>query len=119
MFMNECIDSKMGHIHVCFPVLIPSDDPRTNWSFQVTRPHVLHGLVIHPEYDKYVNLLGFQRESLHNISEYTLNMSVSRKSDITSYCETGVSFNPTSQSEMMEPQVLVLEQKERQEVLHQ
>jgi hypothetical protein len=34
MFMNECIDSTMDHIHVCFVVLLPSDDPRTSWSFQ-------------------------------------------------------------------------------------
>ncbi len=29
----ECIDSTMGHIHVCFVVLLVSDDPRTSWSF--------------------------------------------------------------------------------------
>jgi hypothetical protein len=48
MFMNECIDSTMGCIHVCFDVLLASDDPshvcfavllasddpRTSWSFQ-------------------------------------------------------------------------------------
>ena len=33
MFMNECIDSTMGRIHVCFAVLLASDDPRTSWSF--------------------------------------------------------------------------------------
>ena len=33
--MNECIDSTMGHIHVCFAVLLASDDPRTSWSFQL------------------------------------------------------------------------------------
>ncbi len=32
--MNECIDSTMGRIHVCFAVLLASDDPRTSWSFQ-------------------------------------------------------------------------------------
>ncbi len=31
--MNECIDSSMGHIHVCFAVLLTSDDPRTSRSF--------------------------------------------------------------------------------------
>ncbi len=30
---NECIDSTMGRIHVCFAVLLASDDPRTSWSF--------------------------------------------------------------------------------------
>ncbi len=30
------------------------------WSVRVTRPHVLHKLVIHPEHDKHVNLLDFQ-----------------------------------------------------------
>jgi hypothetical protein len=35
MFMNECIDSTMGLIHVCFAVLFDSDDPRTSWSFQL------------------------------------------------------------------------------------
>ncbi len=34
VYMNECIDSTMGHIHVCFAVLLASDDPRTSWSFQ-------------------------------------------------------------------------------------
>jgi hypothetical protein len=34
MFMNEFIDSTMGRIHVCFAELLPSDDPRTSWSFQ-------------------------------------------------------------------------------------
>ena len=33
--MNECIDSTMGRIHVCFAVLLASDDPRTSWSFQL------------------------------------------------------------------------------------
>jgi hypothetical protein len=32
--MNECIDSTMVHIHVCFAVLLVNDDPRTSWSFQ-------------------------------------------------------------------------------------
>jgi hypothetical protein len=35
VYMNECIDSTMGHIHVCFAVLLASDDPRTSWSFQL------------------------------------------------------------------------------------
>jgi hypothetical protein len=35
MFMNECIDSTMGHIHVYFVVLFTSDDPRTSWSFHM------------------------------------------------------------------------------------
>ncbi len=35
MFMNECTDSTMGLIHVCFAVLLPSDDLRTSWSFQL------------------------------------------------------------------------------------
>jgi hypothetical protein len=34
--MNECIDSTMGRIHVCFAVLLASDDPRTSWSFQLS-----------------------------------------------------------------------------------
>ncbi len=34
VYMNECIDSTMDHIHVCFAVLLASDDPRTSWSFQ-------------------------------------------------------------------------------------
>jgi hypothetical protein len=34
MFMNECIDSTVGHIHVCFVVFLDSDDPRTSCSFQ-------------------------------------------------------------------------------------
>ena len=33
LFMNECLDSTMGHIHVCFDVLLPRDDPRTSRSF--------------------------------------------------------------------------------------
>ncbi len=33
MFMNECIDSTMGGIHVCFAVLLASDNPRTSRSF--------------------------------------------------------------------------------------
>ena len=35
MYLNECIDSTMGRIHVCFAVLLASDDPRTSWSFQL------------------------------------------------------------------------------------
>ena len=31
--MNECIDSTIGRIHVCFVVSLSSDDPRTSWSF--------------------------------------------------------------------------------------
>jgi hypothetical protein len=34
MFTNECFDSAMGRIHVCFAVLLASGDPRTSWSFQ-------------------------------------------------------------------------------------
>ena len=30
--MNECIDSTMGRIHVCFAVLLASDNPRTQYS---------------------------------------------------------------------------------------
>jgi hypothetical protein len=30
---NECIDSTVDHIHVCFDVFLTSDDPRTSWSF--------------------------------------------------------------------------------------
>jgi hypothetical protein len=30
MFMNECIDSTIGHIHVYLSVLLASDDPRTS-----------------------------------------------------------------------------------------
>jgi hypothetical protein len=30
MFMNECIDSTIGRIHVCLSVLLVSDDPRTS-----------------------------------------------------------------------------------------
>jgi hypothetical protein len=40
MFMNECIDSTIGRIHVCFAVLLASDDPRTSWSFQLVRRSV-------------------------------------------------------------------------------
>jgi hypothetical protein len=35
MFMNECIDSTMGHIPRMLAVLLASDDPRTSWSFQL------------------------------------------------------------------------------------
>ncbi len=35
VYMNECIDSTMGRIHVYFAVLLASDDPRTSWSFQL------------------------------------------------------------------------------------
>ncbi len=38
MYMNECIDSTIGHIHVCVTVLLASDDPRTSWSFQIPLP---------------------------------------------------------------------------------
>jgi hypothetical protein len=48
--MNECIDSTMGHIHVCFAVLLVSDDPRTSWSFhtRVTQCHGMGGVEIPP-----------------------------------------------------------------------
>jgi hypothetical protein len=39
--MNECIDSTVGRIHVCFAVLLASDDPRTSWSFQTTSNHLM------------------------------------------------------------------------------
>jgi len=35
MFMNECIDSTVGHIHVLLAVLLASDDPRTRWSLHL------------------------------------------------------------------------------------
>ncbi len=34
VYLNECIDSTMDRIHVCFAVLLASDDPRTSWFFQ-------------------------------------------------------------------------------------
>jgi hypothetical protein len=33
MFINECIDSTVSHIHMFFDVLLASDDPRTSWFF--------------------------------------------------------------------------------------
>jgi hypothetical protein len=42
--MNECIDSTMGRIHVCFAVLLASDDPRTSWFFQLVAGLVFSSL---------------------------------------------------------------------------
>ncbi len=38
MFMNECIDSTMGHNPRMLAVLLASDDPKTSWSFHVDLP---------------------------------------------------------------------------------
>ena len=50
----KSLDTSMSaHIRInCFEV--------RQWSVWVTRPHVLHELVIHPEDDKHANLLDFQ-----------------------------------------------------------
>jgi hypothetical protein len=48
--MNECIDSTMGRIHVCFAVLLASDDPRTSWSFQTS-------VTCHTEHDGWTEYL--------------------------------------------------------------
>jgi hypothetical protein len=51
MFMNECIDSKMGPIHVCFAVLLASDDPRTSLVLPIGSKVVLSSLGATNEYN--------------------------------------------------------------------
>ena len=61
IFLQSTKSSIALHIRInCFEV--------RQESVWVSHPHVLHELVIHPEYDKHVNLLGFQThvEVRHN-----------------------------------------------------
>ena len=44
MFMNECIDSTMGHIPRILAVLLPSDDPRTSWFLHCKNRSIINSL---------------------------------------------------------------------------
>jgi hypothetical protein len=56
----------MGRIHVCFAVLLASDDPRTSWSFQPSNvTYVLHLFQMIVESIKVLRLQMLNNRFLH------------------------------------------------------